>query len=157
MGGDEELLGEGYDEEKIQFEPCKYRNQKEEGTRSNDWNNGYDKKCKYMDNNGNCIFENCLYDQEETPPQVLVWNYECVICRQPASIVPKHMKIHWCPSCIRRANEVEVLPFTCRFCGRRQKSPSAWFFSGVCDSCIDKLYNPNHEDICKNWEPIGSY
>ena len=139
---EDEVKGEGWDEEKIQFEPCKYRVQDQE-----DKTPGYDKKCKYMDNYGNCIFENCKYDQEETPPTVVEWWFKCVACHEPDSIDPKHMKIHFCRSCIHRINIWEELPFTCRYCGKKQSHPSQWWASGVCDRCIPQLYNKN----CKNY------
>ena len=136
------------DKKHMQFEPCSHRLKDEE-----DQTPGYDKKCKYMDNKGNCIFENCRYDQEETPPHVTEWYFTCVICHEPDSIDPKRMKIHWCRNCIARANEAEVLPFTCRYCGKKQGHPSQWFLSMVCDSCIDQLYNPN----CKNYWCSGCF
>ena len=138
-----EMLGEGYDEEKIQFEPCKYRNVEGE----NNGRLGFDNKCEYMDNEGNCIFENCRYEQEETPPHVEEWWYTCVACKRPASINPKYRKIHLCHDCIRRINNAEVLPFTCRYCGKQSNEPSDWWGSRVCNSCLEKLYNPN----CKNY------
>lgn len=147
---EKEIVGDGQDEQKVQFEPCKYRNTQEESNPGR----GRDGKCKYMDNYGNCIFENCIYDQEETPPHVVEWHYTCVVCHRPEVIDPKKMKIHWCTSCIARANDAEVLPFTCRYCGRRQNHPSAWFLSKVCDSCIPKLYDPNCRQYgCKNFRP----
>lgn len=141
-----EITGDGADEEKMEFEPCKY-NPSGKGIDAESPGYGYRENCKYMDNYGNCIFENCMYDQEETPPQMEDWWFTCVVCQQPDNIEPKHMKIHWCRSCIDRANEAEILPFTCRYCGRKQHTPSQWFMSRVCDSCIKKLYNPN----CKNY------
>ena len=143
---EQEVLGDGYDEEKIQFEPCKYNPDKKE-IEPEKHGYGYRELCKYMDNYGNCIFENCMYDQEETPPTTDNWWFTCVICQQPDTIDPKNMKIHWCKSCIDRANEAEVLPFTCRYCGRKQNHPSKWFMSRVCDRCEPKLYNPN----CHNY------
>ena len=128
-----EMKGDGADDPKIQFEPCKYK----------------DKDCKYYDNYGNCIFENCRFDQEELPPTVTQWWFTCLICHKPDSIDPKHMKAHFCKSCIDRMNEAEVLPFTCRYCGRSQNHPSQWMFSRVCDDCIPKLYDPN----CKKYSP----
>lgn len=139
-----EIVGEGQNEEKVQFERCKYKDANEKSKHAE----GGDGKCKYMDTRGYCIFENCLYDQEETPPTVEYWWFECIVCKQPDIINPKNMKIHWCHSCIRRANEAEVLPFTCRYCGSQQNHPSQWMFSRVCDDCIDKLYWPH----CDNYE-----
>ena len=136
--------GDGQKEQKIQFEPCKNRREDEDSVPSK---SGYDKKCKYMDNYGNCIFENCVYDQEEKPPHVTEWWFTCVACQQPDSIDPKHMKVHFCRSCIKRINEREVLPFTCRYCGKTQNHPSLWWASGVCDDCIPQLWNKN----CKNY------
>ena len=140
----EEMLGDGSEEQKMQFEPCKYRTQDKEKGHDD---RGFDGKCKYMNNYNNCIFENCVMEQEETPPTVDQWWYTCVICHAPDSIDPRQMKIHWCNSCISRANEAEILPFTCRYCGARQNHPSQWFMSRVCDACIDQLYNKN----CKNY------
>ena len=141
-GVESQIFGEGHDEPKIQFEPCKYRVPEEE-----DQIPGYDKKCKFMDNYGICIFENCLFDQEETPPTVVEWWFTCVACKEPDTIHPKHMKVHFCRSCIDRINQREVLPFNCRYCGKPQHHPSLWWASGVCDSCIPQLYNKN----CKNY------
>lgn len=142
----EEVKGEGWDEPKIQFEPCSHR------TLDEDSIPGYDRKCKYMDNYGYCIFENCRYDQEETPPHVTTWYFTCVVCHEPDTIDPKRMKIHWCRSCIARSNEAEVLPFTCRYCGKKQNHPSPWFMSRVCDDCVEQCYNKN----CKNWICSGA-
>lgn len=150
MAVESEMKGDGADDAKIQFEPCKYRDKSKE---KNGRYYGIDYKCKYMDNNGYCIFENCKFDQEELPPHVVEWWFTCVVCHEPDSINPKHMHIHWCKSCIARANEAEVLPFTCRYCGKKQNHPSTWFMSRVCDSCVSKLYNP----WCKNYWCSGCF
>lgn len=132
----EEIKGDNQDKTPEQFNECvRLKDDK-------------DLHCKYMDNNNKCIFENCLYAHEETPTTVLQWWFTCIICKRPDAIMPKDMKIHWCQSCINRANEAEVLPFQCRYCGSYQNKPSEWMFSRVCDKCVDKfLYQPR----CKNY------
>jgi len=121
-----EMKGDGADDPKVQFDPCKYK----------------DNECKYIDNYGNCIFENCIFDQEETPPLVKLWWFKCIFCGKPQSIDPRHKKIHVCNVCLNRIHSAEVLPFTCRYCGKSQRKESTWIFSNVCDDCVAKM-NPN--------------
>lgn len=111
----------------VQFEPCTY-------------NNGQPfLECKYIDNYKRCIFEDCIWDQKETPLLTPTWWFTCLICHKPDTIDPHEMKAHFCKSCIDRINDAEVLPFTCRFCGKQQSHPSQWMFSKICDSCMEKL------------------
>lgn len=136
--GTEEVTGDKYIENPIRFELCKHL--------ATDKNNEH---CKWIDNQGYCPFECCIKDEGEQPPERKGWTFTCIICGNPCTMEPKNMKIHWCRSCIEKAQDAEKLPFTCRYCGKEQNKRSQWMFSKVCDECIPKLYSPN----CKNYKP----
>lgn len=95
-----------------------------------------DKQCKYIDNYGNCIFDNCIWDMNEIPNTTKKWWYKCIICDQPSSINPRYMKAHICQSCQDRMWAAEKLPFKCVHCGKTQNHPSKLMFSGICDECF---------------------
>lgn len=137
----EEITGDKQTNLPLQFEKCWMLVQ-----------NG-DSNCNKIDSYGFCTLETCIYKENnsEYPNTCDQWWFNCVICGQPSSIAPKDMKIHWCQSCIDRANKAEHLPFTCRYCGKQQYKPSSWMFSRVCDECIKHLYNKN----CKNYAPTN--
>ena len=116
----------------MQFEPCKYQK----------------KKCKYIDINGLCMAENCLFDSEETPVLTKKFWTECLICKKTFCIDPREMRVPFCPSCIARMQQAEVLPFTCIHCGKQQNHPSKIIFSRMCDECIShQLFNDQYTVI----------
>ena len=112
-----------------QFEICKYKG-----------NSDSDKEdaCKYRDNQGRCIFETCIYDNE-FPPQTILWNFTCIACGDPCSIIPRKMKIHFCDRCRNQLRTAQKLPFECIICGRSQSSPAKGFGNQICDHCIGRL------------------
>lgn len=107
-----------------QFIPCIY---------------GESSKCKYKDTNGYCIFEHCLIENRTLPPAMMIWYFECIICKTVDAIKPNEMKAHVCATCIQRMQAVEVLPFNCRWCGRTVNEPPPWMFSGICPVCDSRL------------------
>lgn len=137
----EEIKGDNQNESLEQLEMCKYLVQ------------GEDKPCRHRDIYGRCTFENCVLDSEESPLRSKKWWFQCIICKHPTSIEPDGLRVPFCESCISRMNEAEVLPFTCRYCGKKQYTPSKWMFSRVCDECIPLLYNKNAGQTCLKYTP----
>lgn len=112
-----------------QFEVCKHPNT----------------DCKHKDVAGRCIFENCLYD--EAPNTAKLHFFKCVICGEVSAIDPREKKVHFCELCIQRMNDAEVLPVKCKACGKPIETPTNWIFSGLCQSCLNNLYDlaqPEH-------------
>ena len=135
----EEVRGENQNEPLKQFVACPYIQTKT--------------TCRYRDMYGRCTLENCILDQQETAPTTKKWWFKCIICGHPTALEPEAVRVPICESCISRMNDAEVLPFTCRYCGKKQYTPSQWMFSKVCDECIPKLYSPN----CDNYSQTGSF
>ena len=132
LNSGKEVLGDNYNKEMMQFEPCKYDN----------------KKCKYVDIYGVCMAENCLFDKEETAPLTEAFYTECIICKSVFKINPREMKAYICPSCLARIQKTEVLPFTCCHCGKKQNHPSQIPMSGICDDCFyHELFNDQYRVV----------
>lgn len=134
----DEVKGENQNETLAQCERCKYLGIK---------------NCKYKDMYDRCAFENCILDEEEQPPTTKKFWFKCIICQTPTCKEVESIDSFICDSCRSRMQDAEKLPFTCRYCGKKQYTPSQWMFSKVCDECIPKLYSPN----CKNYSNIGSH
>ena len=101
--------------------------------------------CKHKDIAGRCIFENCKYDG--MPQTAKLHFFKCIICGEVDCIDPKEMKAHFCQSCIKRMQKAEVLPVACKACGKLIESPTNWIFSGLCQECLNNLYDlaqPEH-------------
>ena len=98
----------------------------------------YDTSCKYKDTDGVCIFEICVV-QHNIPPTVMLWYFECIVCKTIDCIKPNHMKAHICSRCIGRMQAAEALPIDCRWCGTSITSPPSWMFSGLCPDCLGRL------------------
>lgn len=129
MNNDKEVVGDNPNEVMRQFDPCKFNR----------------KNCKYCDLYGNCMAENCLFDEEETAPLTKQFYTECIICHQKFSVDPKEMKSYICKSCLDRIHAREVLPFTCVHCGKQQNHPAVIPFSGICDECFShELFNNDY-------------
>lgn len=140
--GTTEVTGDKYEHDNGQLEQfCRCIYLDEEGENS--------LHCKWVDTQGNCALESCIWDPEETPVRNTTWTFTCIFCGKPSTIDPKNMKAHICQTCMDRIYQAEHLPFTCRYCGKTQNSRSQWVLSQVCDDCIPKLYSPN----CKNYKP----
>lgn len=135
----DEVKGANQNETLQQCEPCMYTSQYPE--------------CRHRDAYGRCEYENCIWDEQETSLTTKKIWFNCIICNGLTSRSPQGKESHICESCRSRMKDAEQLPFTCRYCGKSQYTPSKWMFSKVCDECIDKLYSPN----CKNYSNIGSH
>lgn len=96
-------------------------------------------KCKFIANDGGCIFETCVFD-DHVPPRVLLWYFKCVICDEEDSIKPEEMRVPFCRSCIERMLRAEKLPHKCVFCGNTVNRPAKLFLSGICDSCASDMW-----------------
>jgi hypothetical protein len=106
--------------------------------------------CKFIQNDGTCIFETCVMDDHE-PPRVLLWYFKCLICKQEDCIKPEEMRAPFCHSCIQRMNDAEELPHNCKICGRSVYKPAQLMMSGICDECFNDLcqmimYHKDHPD-----------
>ena len=121
-----ELRGDTSSAPYPQFEMCKYADSDSIS-------------CKYRDAAGRCVFENCVYDG--LPKTGLLHYFECVICKEIDCIDTREMKVHFCHTCIERMQAAEVLPVTCKACGESIESPTDWIFSGLCQSCLNNLYD----------------
>ena len=131
--GTKEVKGDNADRQMLQFEECKYHKE----------------ACKYIDLYGNCMAENCMFDQEETPPLTKKYWTICSICKEKFSVDPREMREYWCQSCLDRIHAREVLPFTCVHCGRKQNHPAVIPFSGICDYCFNhELFNDQYMVEC---------
>jgi hypothetical protein len=127
--GIKEVKGDNADRQMQQFEECKY----------------HKKSCKYIDIYGNCMAENCLFDQEECAPLTKKYWTVYTICKEKFSVDPKEMREYFCQSCLDRIHAVEVLPFTCVHCGKQQHHPARIPFSGICDECFsNELFNDQY-------------
>lgn len=131
----EEITGDGQTDDLLQYDICSRLAEID--------------TCMYRDVYNYCALENCAWD--ELPNNTPDWWYNCEICNQTTSADPRGIRSYWCESCRSRIRQAEELPFTCRFCGKKQYSPSQWMFSRVCDDCIQHLYNKN----CKKYDPTG--
>lgn len=98
-----------------------------------------DFKCKFIMNDGGCIYETCIFD-DHVPPRVLLWYFRCVICDEEDSIKPEEMRVPFCRSCIKRMLRAEKLPHNCVFCGKPIHRPAILFMSGLCDDCASDIY-----------------
>jgi hypothetical protein len=131
--GTKEVKGDNADRQMLQFEECKYHKE----------------ACKYIDIYGNCMAENCMFDQEETAPLTKKYWTICSICKEKFSVDPREMREYWCQSCLDRIHAREVLPFTCVHCGRKQNHPAVIPFSGICDYCFNhELFNDQYMVEC---------
>ena len=133
--GSKEIKGDNADRQMLQFEECKYGK----------------KACKYIDLYGNCMAENCLFDQEECAPLTKKYWTICSICKEEFCVDPKEMREYWCQSCLDRIHAREVLPFKCVHpsCGKLQYHPAIIPFSGICDECFyNDLFNDTWEVGC---------
>lgn len=140
-----ELRGDGQDVAMESFELCK---RTDEETNED----GIHKSCKYKDAYGRCIFENCIYDEQDIPKPARRWWYHCVICDKVTSVNPKHVKAMICDTCQKRMWKAEKLPFTCINCGTSQNHPSIIMFSRICDNCVKtRLFN----NTCLRFLPGG--
>ena len=127
--GTKEVKGDNADRQMLQFEECKYHKE----------------ACKYIDIYGNCMAENCLFDQEETPPLTKKYWTICTICKKKFSVDPREMREYFCQSCLDRIHAREVLPFTCVHCSKSQHHPAIIPFSGICDECFhNELFNDQY-------------
>ena len=127
--GTKEVKGDNADRQMLQFEECKYHKE----------------ACKYIDVYGNCMAENCLFDQEETPPLTKKYWTICTICKEKFSVDPREMREYFCQSCLDRIHAREVLPFSCVHCGKSQQHPAIIPFSGICDECFhNELFNDQY-------------
>jgi hypothetical protein len=123
----------------IQFEDCPHKNEY---------------LCKFIDNNGKCSFETCVIDNIE-PPRVLIWYYTCLICNRQDSAKPEELRAPFCHSCVSRMQKVEVLPHSCRYCGKTVNNPPAFMFSGICDDCDNILKEMvNYYRAVGKWKPL---
>jgi hypothetical protein len=134
MAIQKELSGNDKEGPFEQFEMCPHY--KKSGSQDSQDTIYFD--CKYRDTNGRCIFETCLFDNI-APPTTVLWYFQCIFCKRIDSIKPQEMKIHLCSTCIKRIQEVEALPVTCRWCGATITSPPSWPFSGLCEECLDSI------------------
>ena len=127
--GSTEVKGDNADRQMLQFEECKYGKE----------------ACKYIDLYGNCMAENCLFDQEECPPLTKKYWTICIICKEKFCVDPKEMRAYICQSCLDRIHAREVLPFSCVHCGKKQHHPAIIPFSGICDECFNnELFNDQY-------------
>lgn len=122
-GSADEVRGDTGDGPYEQFEGCRHKE---------------DFKCKYIDNNGLCIFETCIMDDHE-PPRTMLWYFHCLICDREDSVKPEEHRAPFCRSCIQRMLAAEKLPHNCVMCGRTVNSPAKLMFSGICDNCYEDL------------------
>ena len=106
-------------------------------------------KCKFIMNDGTCIFETCFYD-DHVPPRVMLWYFKCVICDEEDSIKPEEMRVPFCRSCIQRMLRAEKLPHRCVFCGKTVHRPALLMMSGICDECANDM-----AAIIKFWRGVG--
>lgn len=134
----DQIEGDNADLVLQQFDPCKYNNT----------------KCKHIDNRGNCCYENCIFDKEETPVMMEQFWTHCIICDNEFSINPRNMKAYICDSCRERLFKAEKLPFTCIFCGRQQEKPARVIFSQTCDECFDYVVDNRG---CRKYEKGGGH
>ena len=129
LKGTKEIQGDNPNREMKQFEQCKYKRE----------------SCKYIDLYGNCMAENCLFDQEECPPLTKKYFTECIICKEKFCVDPRDMRAYICQSCLDRIHRVEALPFTCVHCGKQQHHPAKIPFSGIRDECFNnELFNDQY-------------
>lgn len=107
------------------------------------------KTCKYLSNNGRCIWETCKFENED-PKFVQYWDFECQACHRIEQRDVRDMKIMFCDSCLERLAKAEELPFTCIICGDSQNHPPKGFSTPICDKCLAKLRNTIHCKYCGN-------
>ena len=95
-------------------------------------------ECKYIQLDGNCIFEHCIYEKKDEPKEALLHFSSCVFCHKAFAREPRANKIHICETCIQRINGLEVLPMKCRACGKTINKPELdYIFLGLCRNCVD--------------------
>ena len=131
-GNDSEIKGDTK-EPYEQFEKCRHT----------------DFKCKFIMNDGGCIFETCIFD-DHIPPRVLLWYFKCVICDEEDSIKPEEMRVPFCRSCIERMLRAEKLPHKCLLCGKTVHKPALLMMSGICDECASDIAG-----LIKFWRSRG--
>lgn len=107
--------------------------------------------CKYLDNNGYCIHETCVYDNTK-PPRTRLWYYTCLICKREDTARPEELRAPFCHKCVERMQEVEQLPHNCRICGKAINQPAKWMFSGICDECTNNIAS-----IVNHWKTKGPW
>ena len=126
----------------VQFEKCRH-------AQDSDAEDKF--QCKYMDNNGYCIHETCVYDNDR-PPRVRLWYYTCLICLRPDTARPEELRAPFCHSCVQRLQQVEQLPHNCRICGKSINQPAQWMFSGICDECTGAI-----SGLVQHWKTKGPW
>lgn len=127
----EELQGDTGKGPFPQFEPC---------PKAGDF------ECKYADSEGNCVFENCLYETAGMPKTNVLHFTTCEYCKVDYAIEPQANKIHICPSCLKRIRRLETLPMACVACGTMISEPQEDnIFTGLCPTCVQ-----NWRDLIKD-------
>lgn len=98
-------------------------------------------RCRYADIYGRCIYDNCVFDQNEAPKIAHKHWIQCIVCGDSISLDPKLVDAPVCDKCRAIFLECCKLPFKCQSCGRSQSSPSKIYFSRLCDKCLNLIVN----------------
>ena len=108
-------------------------------------------RCRYADMYGRCIYDNCVFDQNEGPKVAHKHWIKCIFCGSSISLDPKLIDAPICDKCRAIFLQCCQLPFTCQCCGKSCNYPSKIYFSRICDDCLEKIYNSGK---CKNHDPM---
>jgi hypothetical protein len=148
----EKVIGDGQQAALESFEGCIHSDD-EYDSESKDGYKGIYHRCRYADMYGRCIYDNCVFDQNEGPKIAHKHWVKCIVCDAEISLDPKLIDVPICDKCRAIFLQCCKLPFTCQICGESQSSPSKVYFSRICDECWDKIINNGCMTECLYYAP----
>lgn len=149
------VIGDGQQEPLESFNKCVHASDDYDAEEKDGYKGVYH-RCRYADIYGRCIFDNCIFDQNESPKIAHKHWVRCIVCDSEMSLDPKHIDAPICDKCRAIFLQCCKLPFTCQLCGSSQNSPSRVYFSRICDKCWEKIINNGKSVDCVNYSPRTS-
>ena len=149
---DQQVIGDGQQEPLESFTQCVHADDDYDAEEKDGYKGVYH-RCRYADKYGRCIYDNCVFDQNEGPKIAHKHWVTCICCSADISLDPKLIDVPICDRCRAMFLQACKLPFSCRICGEEQCSPSMVLFSGICDECWDKIFNSGKMTDCRYYAP----
>ena len=150
---DEQVIGDGQWEALESFEGCCHMNDFYDAE-AKDGYKGVKWRCRYADIYGRCIYDNCVFDQNEAPKIAHKHWTKCIICNSDLSMDPKLIETPICSKCRAIFLQAENLRdgWECQLCGKKFIKPSPVVFSRICKDCWETLI---WHGKCKYYSPTG--
>lgn len=148
----QKVIGDGQQEPLESFTQCVHAND-DYDAEAKDGYKGVYHRCRYADIHGRCIYDNCVFDQNEAPKVAHKHWTRCIVCGSEISLDPKLIDTPICDKCRAIFLQCCKLPFTCQLCGSSQSWPSKVYFSRICDDCWNKIINNGCSTNCLYYTP----